>query len=271
MAAPDTVRILTWNLWARFGPWEARQGAILEVLRRVDADVIGLQEVWSTDDADQLVDLAQALGYHAARPSDPRSFGFGNAVLSRWEIDRHDWAHLSAGDAPKSRTVLHARIAAPFGRFDFFTTHLAYRFDQSAIRSDQVADLADFVAERRGDPETSFPPVLCGDLNAVPESDEIRRLLGLAPVPRPGLVFHDAWAQVGDGPGATWHRDNPHVAGTTWPDRRLDYVLVGWPRPKPVGNPQRAWLVGTEPVGGPSDGIVPSDHYGVAVELAVTG
>ncbi len=267
MPASDHLRILTWNLWWRFGPWERRQGAILDVLRQVDADVIGLQEVWQDDDADQLAQLADALGYHAARSPDPSPHGFGNAVLSRWPIDEHDWRYLPAADGPEHRTVLHARIAAPFGPLAFFTTHLDHHLGRSALRCEQVARIAELVAERRNDPEDGFPPVLCGDFNAAPDSDEIRRLVGLSAPPVADLVFHDAWAQVGEGPGMTWDRDNPYCTDTTWSRQRIDYVLVGWPRPKPVGNPRRAWLVGTDPI----DGIVPSDHYGVAVELAVAG
>ena len=40
--------------------------------------------------------------------------------------------------------------------------------------------------------------------------------------------------------------------------------MIGWPREKrPVGNPVDARLFGVEPV----DGVVPSDHYGVAVTI----
>src|SRR5262245_33223956 len=48
---PDLIqsrlRVLTWNLWWRFGPWQARQPAIIATLRRIDADVIALQETWN--------------------------------------------------------------------------------------------------------------------------------------------------------------------------------------------------------------------------------
>ena len=267
MTGPDRLRVLTWNLWWRFGPWEQRQAPILEVLRQTDADVIGLQEVWATEDGDQLDDLAGALGYHAARSPDPSPHGFGNAVLSRWPIDDHDWVHLPAANGqPEHRTVLHARIAAPFGPLTFFTTHLDHHLGHSALRCDQVTRIADFVAARRNDPEDGFPPVLCGDFNAAPDSDEIRRLVGLTQPPVEDLVFHDSWAQVGEGRGLTWNCDNPYITDTTWSRQRIDYVFVGWPRPKPTGNPRRAWLIGTEPV----DGVVPSDHYGITVELAVS-
>ncbi|MCJ7436728.1 MAG: endonuclease/exonuclease/phosphatase family protein, partial [Acidimicrobiia bacterium] len=58
------MRLLTWNLWWRFGPWEARQPAILEKLGRVDADVLCLQEVWETRGGESQAEaIADALGY----------------------------------------------------------------------------------------------------------------------------------------------------------------------------------------------------------------
>ncbi len=68
-----------------------------------------------------------------------------------------------------------------------------------------------------------------------------------------------------EGSGATWSVGNPYVVDSAWPERRLDYVLVGWPRARPAGNPVRARLFGIEPV----DGVVASDHYGVFVDLVV--
>ena len=44
------LRVATWNVWWRFGPWEERQPAVAETLRRIDADVIALQEVWNAHD-----------------------------------------------------------------------------------------------------------------------------------------------------------------------------------------------------------------------------
>ncbi|CAN5598450.1 hypothetical protein BH23ACT3_BH23ACT3_21470 [soil metagenome] len=39
------LRVMTWNLWWRFGDWERRAPAIVEVLRQQDPDVVCLQEV----------------------------------------------------------------------------------------------------------------------------------------------------------------------------------------------------------------------------------
>ena len=55
------VRIATWNIWARYGPWEERAPVIESTLREIDADIVGLQEVWDDGTRNQ------------ARSSRPRS------------------------------------------------------------------------------------------------------------------------------------------------------------------------------------------------------
>ena len=46
------MRVMTWNLWWRFGPWEERLPAIVETVRRLDPDIALLQEVWIDEAAD---------------------------------------------------------------------------------------------------------------------------------------------------------------------------------------------------------------------------
>ena len=43
------LRVLSWNLWGRFGPWEKRLPAIVSTIAALEPDVACLQEVWSAD------------------------------------------------------------------------------------------------------------------------------------------------------------------------------------------------------------------------------
>src|SRR5688500_7663238 len=90
----STVRVATWNVWWRFGPWEQRQPAILATLRALDADIICLQETWP----EQAASLAAELSMHheAACGLELDDLEFGNAVLSRWPIDAADVCPLPA-------------------------------------------------------------------------------------------------------------------------------------------------------------------------------
>jgi endonuclease/exonuclease/phosphatase family metal-dependent hydrolase len=261
------VRIVTWNLWWRFGPWEERQAAIRAELAGIGPDVALLQEVFTTDDGrDQAIELADLLGFSMVRTvdADGRAQPFGNAILSRWPIVEHEMVVLPDGDGrPSHRSALTARIETPWGLQPFTVTHLAWQYDASRLRLAQLESVVDLVGRHLPDEPTAPPPVLAGDFNAVPDSDEIRRLTGRSAPIRHGLVFTDCWEAVGDGPGHTWTRDNPNASEALWPRRRLDYVFVAWPRPKPLGNPRSARLAGTTP----HRGIVGSDHYAVVVEL----
>lgn len=261
------MRIITWNLWWRFGPWVERQPAIATELEQVDADLVLLQEVWADGDDDQAELLATPLGYHVARShrADGRRHEFGNAILSRWPIAHHETLILPGPDgAPGHRSAIAAHVESPNGPVWVVCTHLDWRYDGSQTRQNQLQAVMDWLHALVGDIEDlDYPVVIGGDFNAVPESDEVRRLTGLAPSYLPGVVFTDAWAAVGDGPGHTWTRENPHSADAQWPRRRLDYVMTSWPRPKPTGNPREARLAGLMP----HDGVVPSDHSAVVVEL----
>jgi endonuclease/exonuclease/phosphatase family metal-dependent hydrolase len=181
----------------------------------------------------------------------------GNAVLSRWPVVRHDSLVLPGGDG---QTVLYAAVAAPDGEVPFFTTHLTSAPSGSALRCDQVRAVARFVADHD---RTGHPPVLVGDLNAEPDSDEIRLLGGHLTAPAvPGLVLLDAW-RFAEGPGWTFARRNPYLADSGLPDGRIDYVHVGLRGLARTGRPRAARVAGDEPV----DGVWPSDHFAVVAEL----
>lgn len=258
------IRVLTWNVWWRFGPWEKRRQAIVATLKTIDADIIALQEVWSDETSDLAAELAAELGYHHTFAScmEKNGFGFGNAVLSRWPIEDWETTSLSGeSETGESRLAVYAKVNGPRGAIPVFNTHLNWRFEHSHIRQLQVTDLTRFVDRMR---PWTFPPILCGDFNAEPEAEEMRMLTGLAACPVEGLVLHDAWRFAGDGgSGMTWANANPYVSKTYEPDRRIDYILVGLPEARGAGHIVDCQVAGHQPI----DGVWPSDHHAVLAEL----
>lgn len=262
------MRVLTWNLWGREGEWRARRDAIASVIADAAPDVCGLQEVWDAPDGNLADDLAQRLHLRsswARADSAKDGVSIGNAVLSRWPILEVREVELPTGDLPKRRVAVGARIAAPGGVLPFVTTHLTYQPGGSAIRLDQVRALAGFIAELTAG--AAYPPVVTGDLNAEPDSDELRLLGGMLTAPAvPGLVLLDAWryAPPGD-PGFTWDRRNGYQRDSVIPDSRIDYILAGLPRQdEDRGRVERARVGGDAPV----DGVWPSDHFAVIADLS---
>jgi endonuclease/exonuclease/phosphatase family metal-dependent hydrolase len=264
------MRVLTWNVWWRYGPWERRREAIAATLAEVGPDLCGLQEVWGGPEENLAAELAGRLGMHWCWAPATQGAGgggtglyLGNAILSRWPIAEHAQVSLPSGDlTDESRVALHARIEAPGGALPMFTTHLTYGPGRSSVRTEQAAALAAFVSvHSAGCP---YPPVVTGDLNAEPGSDEVRLLGGLLTAPAvPGLVLVDAWryADPGD-PGFTWDHRNGYQSYSVIPDSRIDYVLVGLPQ-HGRGKVRSAALAGAAPV----DDVWPSDHFAVVADL----
>ncbi len=268
---PTRVRIVSWNLWGRYGPWERRLAVIVENLGAINADILALQEVWEDDTRSQAHEIAAALGCTEpvfAANLERDGARSGNAVLSRWPITRHEvrklprrGAYDAIDEEGEERLCLFADVAGPRGPIQVFCAHLSWSDDHSAIRQAQVGEICRFVRETRPRP---FPAVLCGDLNADPSSDEIRMLTGRAASPVPRVVFRDAWEAAGNRePGYTWSNINPFAAAGLDLDRRIDHVMVGHPKLGGVGHVISAHVAGDVPV----DGLWGSDHLAVVAEL----
>jgi endonuclease/exonuclease/phosphatase family metal-dependent hydrolase len=265
------LRVATWNVWGRYGPWEERQPIIAANLAEIDADIVCLQEAWEDDSRSQPAELASALGmsYAYERAFMMNGGWSGNAILSRWPIVHHevDDLPMEGGgavdtDEDERRLVVFTEIDGPRGRFQVFCTHLSWRADWSGVRQAQVRKVCEVV---RAHTPRAFPAILCGDLNAEPASDEIRMLTGLAAVPVPGVIFRDAWAVAGDqGSGATVGPRNPYCAAALEPDARIDYVLVGWPKLAGAGQILHTTVAGAT---AGTEGRFGSDHFAVVAEL----
>jgi endonuclease/exonuclease/phosphatase family metal-dependent hydrolase len=261
-----TFRVATLNIWNRMGPWEARLEVIRERLAELDPDVLGLQEVVRFDDHtfDQAVLIAQGLGYQTAfgAASRANNVPFGNAVLSKWPIGRQAVLPLPSEGTEERRALLFVEIQAPFGIVPFFVTHLNWKFHHGSVRRAQIRVVADRIADFA--PITGFPPVLCGDLNAEPDADEIRFLRGLTPLGGRSVYFADAFGIAGEGPAPTFARENPYAAALREPDRRIDYIFVRGPDDRGRGEVLSARRCFDKP----RADIYASDHFGVVATIA---
>lgn len=263
------MRIATWNVWHRFGnDWQARGRAISQTLQQVDADVVCLQEAWTEEASgrSQAGELASALGledfvdgFRIAH----EGVTFGNAIMSRWPITRHEVRALPPHpDYEEFRCILGVETQTPSGPAQVFTSHFNFLRHQSAVRQTQARTVAGTMLDWAHD-DLVHPQVVTGDLNAGPASEEIRMLTGDADLGK-DLALMDAWAAVGEGDGATWNGRNPLTADSYEPDRRIDYILTRFPRQfEGRGVVTSCRVFGDQPV----DGVWPSDHLGVVADL----
>jgi len=278
------LKVATLNLWGRQGPWEERRVVLRRTLEALSPDALGLQEVIAFDAAnapyptdaatssDQARELADELGLHATfGPALDLGFGysFGNAILSRFPITDAETVKLPGADGAEPRAVVSAMLQTPFGPVPFFSTHLAWKFDEGALRMRQVIAVASAVDRRQK--RAAFPAILVGDFNAEPDSDEMRFLRGLHTHGGTSTYFIDAFGEVGSGDGATFSKRNAYAAAVGEPDRRIDYVLVRGRDPRGWGRPRTCALSfheSAEPRPGAA-AVFASDHFGVVAELAI--
>ena len=292
--ADGQLRVVQLNAGSLLEPdWETRRHEIVAWLGRLEPDVVCLEEIWEDSGHENTAGwIVEQLGadrwwwVFGGGPFDERmwpdqTLRFGSAVLSRWPID--DWAYhrLPVGADPEAIVrdvpweMVHARTAG----LDVFVTHLAPAPDHGRHRRRQVVAIDELMRTVRGDLDafTNFgerraamPPILCGDFNAEPDSDEIRFLCGLTSVDDRWTFLQDAWRVAGVGPGVTqdW-RVNPIAAALNVHRKRIDYVFVGdsFQRVGSAGRVLSAELAFDVPL----TGVLASDHHGLVVDVVWPG
>jgi endonuclease/exonuclease/phosphatase family metal-dependent hydrolase len=278
----STIRVVTWNVWGRYGPDpEARQAALEQALEQAKPDLVCLVEAWRQGDTTQPARIAARLGlpHHTfagdreqkqreqkqreqkQREQKQQDWVSGIGFVSRWPMTAPRRCPLRAEDGSGSGEAVHVAVAAERGPIQLFAVLLDYPLDASGLRQHQVRQLVRFIAETASRRDLV---VVCGDFNAGPDSDEIRMLTGRSAPAAPGMVFYDAWELAGDdSPGFTWSNRNPLAAAGLYPDRRFDYIFTAWPRRGGVGHPVRCSLLGVRV---PGDQQI-SDHYGLTADL----
>ncbi len=260
------MRIATWNV----NGLRARLDYLRLWLEARRPDVVGLQELKLTDERFPHAELA-GLGYHAAVYGQKAWNGV--AVLARTEPrplqlglpgEDHFGARLLTVEVgglafttvycPNGKSVDHDDYPRKLEWFDSLSRHLATTLDSTA------------------------PAVLCGDFNVVPaplDSWDEERLAG--------SIFHTGderrrlEALLEHGLVDLFRRRHPHAREFTW----WDYRGGAFHR----GHGLRIDLVlGTEPVAArlaeaeidrdwrkKQDGLTPSDHAPVLVDLDLSG
>ncbi|MBS1119635.1 MAG: Endonuclease/exonuclease/phosphatase [Deltaproteobacteria bacterium] len=282
------LRVVTLNLWGTESPLDRRLALAIRQLAALAPDVVCLQEVRPLDGlagrttaeviADALglaahyaVAVSWEAGAHGTLPAGQE----GLAILGKGIADTRVLA-LPDPRPADARILLSAQVASDGGPIWIHTTHLHYRLDDGVARERQVLAI-DAAIRGFGRDHTSSPQILCGDMNAVPDSDEMRFLRGLTTLDGRRTHFQDAWLRLyrepgpGDGPaqGVTWSSEN----ALTRPlrsldiDRRIDYIYATSRKKDGRATVHDCRVVLTERDG--ADDICASDHYGVLADIQV--
>lgn len=242
------ISLVTLNLYHDKADWPKRLPLIVAELKRLNPDVVTLQEVIGRENLrNQAQTLAEALGYRYAFSSvDPEGQPqrYGNAILTRRPILAQHWTRLEPLD--DSRTALHLRLAVGDRALNVYTTHLHWTDGGGAIRERQVADLMRFIADTRD----GAPSLVAGDFNAIASAPELQKLTA---------DFADSYGDL-----HPREAEDPKAHSTLnpayYPPKRIDHIFL-----------QRgAFAVASAQIvlnrAGPGD-VWPSDHYGMQATL----
>jgi endonuclease/exonuclease/phosphatase family metal-dependent hydrolase len=255
------MRVLTWNVWWRFGgAWRTREPAIVATLRATRPDLVGLVETWAGDGTTQAERLGAVLGgagmatafAPTALPPVPDGAGadLGLALLSRWPIrvtETHELPHPGRPGAPP--TALLSIVEHPRGPLPVIVTCLEWEPRWAADQLAQSEALAALATDHRLDGD--LPVLLLGDLNAAPGDPEVAPLFD---------VMVDTWTAGGGDPAAvTLSSALPEapLEATKQIDRRIDHILARPGRTDGSVRVRRACLTG----------LSGSDHFAVVADL----
>ena len=211
-SAPIRVRVLSYNI--HHGEGTDRKFDLDRIARVIDSakpDLVALQEVDQgtrrSSGVDQPAELARRTGLRVVFGENIRfgGGGYGNAVLSRHPIRRYENHPLPSFYEGEQRGVLEVEVEIPGASVPilFFATHLDYR-PKDNERLASVKKIDELVAR-----DPARPTLLAGDLNALPDSETLRR-------------FRSTWKSANDSPTPTYPSSEP--------TRQIDYILA---RPAP--------------------------------------
>jgi endonuclease/exonuclease/phosphatase family metal-dependent hydrolase len=201
-----SLRIVTYNIHhaaGMDGVYDVKR--IADVIRRLNPDLVALQEVHRKTTTsrlrDQASDIAEALGYHAFFGSamNYQKGEYGEALLSKTpflSVTNHLLPN-SVGTEP--RAAAEAVVTVDEGRrVRFLGTHLEHQSESTRLA--QMGRLKEIL-----DADTETPCVLAGDFNDGPHSKTMKMLAG---------EWANAW---GGREVPTWPADTPRTP--------IDHVL----------------------------------------------
>lgn len=236
-AEPLRLTVLSYNIHHAEGvDGKLDVERISRVILSVKPDLVALQEVDKnvkrSESVDQPAELARLTKMNVVFGAniDLQGGHYGNAILSRHPISKHQNHLLPNIDKSEQRGVIEAEIMLPDMKQPLLllATHFDFRRDERE-RLESVKVINELAAKH-----AARPALLAGDLNATPESKTLEQLAG------------------------SWKRANAEPLPTIpvkEPKQQIDFILY---------RPQNRWKVVEVKV---LDEAVASDHRAIVATL----
>jgi endonuclease/exonuclease/phosphatase family metal-dependent hydrolase len=245
-----TLSVATLNIRNIADRWDERLPLLLADMAALQPDLIGLQECVFAAQQDRILGAAGA-GRYASRRGWASRPEYGNAMLVREPIDPGETDRL---DLWEGRSALRAHAVMPGGAgLTFVATHLHHEVPDEAIRAAQAAALVEWLAAEQG------PTVVVGDFNAEPVEPAYRVMLDAG--------FRSAHLEAnGAEPMVTWPSGiQAPGMDTDGEPGCLDYIWVRGPITVD------ACRVAFDRPAVDDPTLYPSDHFGLAATIRITG
>lgn len=246
------MRIATYNIWNHETSWQKRIDAICQEVKRIDADLIALQEVRSYEQGSVAHDISEATGYpfcvFHAYPDSPDE---GLAFLSKIPLSSVEtiWEE----DVEESNFCA-TRVTLAFGGQEWGITNVHLNWRSVSIREHQMAAVQEWLSQGC----QKSVEVLCGDFNDHPQSAIYQNLSDAR--------WLDVTTFVEEEPRATLDvKHNPYLQSSHLEQpARYDWILFRseWSELEV----QHIDVFGDVRT---STDVIPSDHYGVVADFIV--
>lgn len=256
------MEIVSWNIanYDDHPKWITRKNLIADEIIKEDADIIALQEVRFNKDhpstkatymntAEQLLIQLQSRNKfmeakiitQPAMHYQPNGFWEGLSIISNDDIMEtgaifHSYIQ-NPTDQNKRVTQYSVTISDNFVFF-LFNTHFSN--DEMNLRSN-IGEVMSYTERFTG-----YPLVLLGDMNTTPQNENIHKLTMQG--------FIDIWNKFN-------HGDDGFTYPSPIPVKRIDHC---WANEAFANKIKSMKLIGNKPN---KDGLYPSDHLGLVVEL----
>lgn len=231
---PATLSVMSWNIRydnPRDGAnaWKHRRDWVAQIIKREDADVVGLQEVLRRQFDDLKKRLPAMVAYGVGR-DDGKTRGEFAPILFRRKrfqlLEKSTFWLSRTPDKPGSRDwdAAITRIASWVKLKDRLTgktffvinTHFDHRGRTARAKS------ASLIVKKLREKFGRYPVLLTGDFNTTPGSKPYQTLVGTGtPKGRRLYDAHKLSASKPQGPNSTWNGFRAVV-----PKRRIDFVFV---------------------------------------------
>jgi endonuclease/exonuclease/phosphatase family metal-dependent hydrolase len=174
----ETLKIMTYNIRHGAPVNQSNDDVHLEgiaaAINQQKPDLVALQEVDSMTrraPVNEAEELGKATGmyYYFSKTIDYQGGKYGDAILSRFPILATEHRMLALPDPSGEQRAVAVITVEPYQgvKLNFASTHL------DLVAENRTAEVGELIDMSK---QSAYPLILCGDLNATPDSKEMQTL-----------------------------------------------------------------------------------------------